>query len=199
PFRMDEALATTLTADRVDLEAFAGAKKSDRVVLRYDFSPASELGRAVRLREAVFTDYHGGTWMRGQPSTAAVGRIPAAYGVPRRPPAGSSSPARIGVELNVVGRGFLFLPYGAYELALESGSSTAQPDGVVQVAGGQRAVRYSASVARLPAAGLGRSAMDYRQVPAGVRAHAIKLTGDLNHPQKIADRIEGHLHTHLSY
>src|SRR5262249_19165666 len=117
PFRMDEALATTLTADRVDLEAFAGAQNSGPVVLRYDFSPASRLGRAVRLREAVFTDYHGGTWMRGQPSTAAVGRIPAAYGVPRRPPAGSSSPARIGVELNVVGRGFLFLPYGAYELA----------------------------------------------------------------------------------
>src|SRR4029077_9530285 len=57
PFRLDEALSATLTADRVDLETFAAAKKSDRVVLQFTVEPSEELSRVLRLREAIFTDY----------------------------------------------------------------------------------------------------------------------------------------------
>jgi len=199
PFRIDEALSTTLTADRVDLEAFASAKKSDRVVLRFDVEPGEALDRMLRLREAVFTEYRDGTWLRGLPSSASTARIPAVYGVPRAAPAGSGHAARIAVELNVVARGFLFLPYGSYDLQLESGASSPQPDGVVQVSGGQRAVRYAASVASVPPRGLGRSSMDPRQVPQEVRAYATKLTAGLEEPQAIYDRIRRHFETDFVY
>ena len=85
PFRLDEALATTLAADRVDLEAFSSAKKSDRVVLRFELDPELELPRVLRLREAVFTDYRDGSWLRGTLS-AADGKLPPSPGVPRAAP-----------------------------------------------------------------------------------------------------------------
>jgi transglutaminase-like putative cysteine protease len=199
PFRIDEALSTMLTADRVDLEAFASAKKSDRVVLRFEVEPDAALDRVLRLREAVFTEYRDGSWLRGLPSTAASGRVAAVYGVPRAAPAGSSRPARITAELNVVARGFLFLPYGSYDLSVEGGTSLPQSDGVVQVAGGQRALRYAASVARLDPQGPGRSSMDPREVPAQVRAYALKLTAGLEDPHAIYDRIRRHLETEFVY
>lgn len=199
PFRMEEAFATTLTADRVDLEAFSSAKKSDRVVLRFELAPDTELDRVLRLREAVFTEYRDGTWLRGQPSTGASGRFPPAFGVPRTAPAGVRSPARLTVELNVVGRGFLFLPYGAYDLSLESGAASPQADGVVQVSGGQRAVRYAASVPRVTPQGRGRSSMDPRLVPQEIRAYAGKLTAGLTDPRAIYDRIQRHFETDFVY
>ena len=199
PFRIEEALSTALTADRVDLEGFSSAKKSDRVVLRFEVEPEQALDRVLRLREAVFTEYRGGAWLRGVPPSAATGRIRPAYGIPRAAPAGSSRPARISVELSLLAKGFLFLPYGAYDLTLESGSSTPQPDGVVQVSGGQRAVRYAAAVARVDPEGLGRSAMDPRRVPPAVRAYAEKLTAGLEEPHAIYDRIHRHLETEFVY
>jgi hypothetical protein len=199
PFRIDDALSTTLTADRVDLAAFASAKSSDRVVLRFDVEPMEDVDRVLRLREAVFTEYRDGTWLRGRPSSAASGRFPAAYGVPRAAPEGSGRPARISAELNVVAKGFLFLPYGTYDLQMENGTPSPQPDGVVQAAGGQRAVRYAASVARGAPRGLGRSSMDPRQVPPLVRDYAVKLTAGLTEPSAIYDRIRRHLETDFVY
>ncbi|MGH9398779.1 MAG: transglutaminaseTgpA domain-containing protein [Thermoanaerobaculia bacterium] len=198
PFRLDEAMATTLTADRVDLEAFSSAKKSDRVVLRYELDPERELERVLRLREAVFTQYRDGGWLRGVPS-AAAGQPRPAPGVPRAAPAGAGRAAGISVEMNMVARGFLFLPYGSYDLSLDSGVSSPQADGVVSVSGGQRAVRYSASVARVEPEGRGRSAIDPRAVPREVAAYAARLTGDLVDPKAIWERIRRHLETEFVY
>lgn len=198
PFRLDEALATTLAADRVDLEAFSSAKKSDRVVLRFELDPERELPRVLRLREAVFTDYRDGTWLRGTLS-AADGQVPPSRGVPRAAPVGGGLAARISVEMNLVARGFLFLPYGSYDLSFDSGTPAPQPDGVVSVSGGQRAVRYSASVARVEPQGPGRSIIDPRAVPREIRAYAATLTGDLNDPSAIWDRIHRHFETDFLY
>lgn len=107
--------------------------------------------------------------------------------------------ARISVEMNLVARGFLFLPYGSYDLAFDSGTPAPQADGVVSVSGGQRAVRYSASVARVEPKGLGRSIIDPRAVPREIRAYAMKLTGDLDDPLAIWDRIRRHFLTDFVY
>jgi len=198
PFRLDDALATTLTADRVDLEAFSAAKKSDRVVLQMKVDPEAEVDRVLRLREAVFTEYHDGTWHRGAPEPRHGGARPG-QGVPRALPAGSSRTAGVAIELNPLSRAFLFLPYGAYDLSLEGGSASPQPDGVVSVSGVQRTVRYSASVARVAPSGTGRSAMDPRLVPLEVRAYAQTLTGDLTDSRAIYDRIRRHFETDFVY
>jgi hypothetical protein len=208
PFRLDDALATTLTADRVDLEAFSSAKRSDRVVLQMNVDPESEVDRVLRLREAVFTDYHEGTWHR-MPE-ARRGRAHSAQGVPRALPAGSARAASVSIELNPLARAFLFLPYGAYDLSLEGGNASPQADGVVSVAGVQRTVRYSVSVAsgfrarlpevaRLAPSGSGRSAMDLRLVPIEVRAYAEKLTAGLTEPLAIYERIRRHFETDFVY
>jgi protein-glutamine gamma-glutamyltransferase len=196
PFRLDDALATTLTADRVDLEAFSSAKRSDRVVLQMTVDPETELGRVLRLREAVFTDYHEGTWHRGTPESR---RARGAQGVPRSLPAWSARAAGVSIELNPLARAFLFLPYGAYDLSLEGGNASPQTDGVVSVSGVQRTVRYSASVARLSPSAVGRSAMDLRLVPLEVRAYTEKLTAGLNDPQAIYERIQRHFETDFVY
>jgi len=209
PFRIDDALSTTLTADRVDLEAFSSAKKSDRVVLQMTVDPETELDRMLRLREAVFTDYHEGTWHRGTPEPHR-GRGHPAQGIPRALPAGSARAAGVSIELNPLARAFLFLPYGAYDLSLEGGSASPQTDGVVSVSGVQRTVRYSVSVAsgfraRLPEVArlvpsvAGRSAMDLRLVPIEVRAYAERLTAGLTDPQAIYERIQRHFETDFVY
>jgi hypothetical protein len=197
PFRLDDALATALTADRVDLEAFSSAKKSDRVVLQMTVEPEGELERALRLREAVFTDYHDGSWHRSPEPRR--GRTHPAAGVPRALPAGTARAAGVSIELNPLARAFLFLPYGSYDLSLEGASAIPQPDGVVSVSGVQRTVRYAASVARVAPSGSGRSAMDPRLVPREVRAYAEKLTAGLTDPGAIYDRIRRHFETDFVY
>jgi transglutaminase-like putative cysteine protease len=207
PFRLDDALSTTLTADRVDLEAFSSAKKSDRVVLQMTVDPESEVDQVLRLREAVFIDYHEGSWHRGTPEPR---RGRSSQGVPRALPAGSSRAAGVSIELNPVARAFLFLPYGAYDLSLEGGNVSPQTDGVVSVSGVQRTVRYSVSVAsgyrarppeiaRTTPSGTGRSAMDPRLVPIEVRAYAEKLTAGLTDPLAIYERIRRHFEADFVY
>ena len=41
PFRVDNAFSTALAADRVDLESFGSAKRSNQIVLRMDMEPPS--------------------------------------------------------------------------------------------------------------------------------------------------------------
>ena len=198
-FRMDDAFATTLTADRVDLEAFSSAKKSDRVVLRFELDSEREIARVFRLREAVFTEYRDGSWLRGTP-TASDGQVRPAMGIPRVSPTGGGPAAHISVEMNLVARGFLFLPYGSYGLAFDSGVPAPQADGVVSVQGGQRAIRYSASVARVEPRGPGRSIIDPRVgAPGGPRVRRqadgrpFRPAGDLG-PDPPASRIGLRLH-----
>ena len=69
--RFDKALA----ADRVDLESFGAAKRSDRVILRLSSRAATLAPEdSLRLREAVFTDYLDGVWTRDPRVGARRGR-----------------------------------------------------------------------------------------------------------------------------
>ena len=60
PFRVEDAFGKALSSDRVDLQSFGAAKQSDRVILRLSSEPALAPTDALRLREAVFTDYLDG-------------------------------------------------------------------------------------------------------------------------------------------
>jgi transglutaminase-like putative cysteine protease len=191
PLRLDEALSSALTADRVELENFGAAKRSDRVVLTMQVDPVRLLPQALRLREAVFTDYRAGCWTR------SAERQEASRLSPRRataaPPPAKAQPESSGIvsiNLNLFTNGFLFLPYGASNLEIERGYPLRLPDGVVQVAASHRAVRYSARLHSGSVRGPGSTVIEPIRVPQEVRDYAMRLTGDLDSPSAIYARIE---------
>ena len=100
--------------------------------------------------------------------------------------------AVVSVDQNVVGQGFLFLPYGATEVRLDRGRATELADGVMQVGSSRGPVRYEADVARVPPRGSGRGAIAASDVPGEIQKYALELTGDLTDPKAIAARIEQH-------
>jgi len=190
--RIDDAFSTSLAADRVDLESFGAAKRSDRVVFRMDVEPIAALPRVLRLREAVFTDYREGVWTRnpfgrrvGTPGGGSADRAP-------RTRSGGSLSARLSIDLNLFANGFLFLPYGASGLELDRGFPVVLPDGVVHLAAGRRSVHYAVEAGGAEPRGVGLSAIDPASVPPEIREYAAKLTGDLSDPAAIYDRIRGH-------
>jgi hypothetical protein len=190
--RVDDAFFTSLAADRVDLESFGAAKRSDRVVFRMDVEPLTALPNVLRLREAVFTDYREGVWTRspfgrrvGRPGFDPADRAPQA-------PSGQSPSARLAIDLNLFANGFLFLPYGASGLELDRGFPVVLPDGVVRLTAGRRTVHYRVEASAAEPRGIGLSAIDPASVPPEIRDYAAKLTGDLSDPAAIYDRIRGH-------
>ena len=185
PFRVDDNLATTLAADRVDLESFAAAKRSDQVVLRLTAS-RGDWKRVVRLREAVFTTYHDGVWTR---------RPEPRRGAPWPPETVDDGREPVRIDLNLSGKGFLFLPYGFDTLSLADGrAATLLPDGLVQAAPGRRAVSYELGLSRPAAArGAGKSAIDSSDVPPEIREYADKLLGDEHNPAAVYETIRDHL------
>ncbi len=193
PFRLDDSFSTTLAADRVDLESFGAAKRSDRVVLRLTAEPA-DAHRVVRLREAVFTQYRGGVWTR-EPSTVRPGP-----GVPKDlAPRPGRPPVRI--DLNLFSKGFLFLPYGVETLRLGEGRS-AYPlaDGLIQASPGRRTVSYEVGLGRpAPARGPGRGAIDPETVPREIGEYAARLVGEERDPVAIYRVIESHLRKNFVY
>jgi hypothetical protein len=198
PFRVDDALATALSADRVDLESFGAAKRSDRVVLRLTSRPDIARDAPLRLREAVFTEYQDGSWIRNpwREPRRGDGTRPGSgggfvYGVGEN---ASREPVTwvVTADLYVFGQGFLFLPYGTSAVRVERGRVTEVPDGVVQVASRRGPVRYEAQVRRVPARGPGESAISPADVPTEIQQYAIRLTSDLIDPYAIYKRIEDH-------
>jgi transglutaminase-like putative cysteine protease len=188
PFRVDDAFSKALSADRVDLESFGAAKRSDRVVLRLSARPALPGAEGLRLREAVFTEYQDGSWLRDPWRGTRRGETTAfpAEGGPRRP--GSWV---LAADLNVFGQGFLFLPYGVTAVRVEKGRASEIPDGVMLVAS-RGPVRYEADVRREPPRGKGKGAISPADVPEEVQKYAIELTSDLTEPAAIYRRIESH-------
>jgi transglutaminase-like putative cysteine protease len=186
PFRMDDNLSTVLAADRVDLESFGAAKRSDRVVMRLT-AATEDRPRVVRLREAVFTEYRDGVWTRG-PGSARARPFPA-----EPPERRGREPVRI--DLALFAKGFLFLPYGTESVRLErSRSARALSDGVLQASPGQRDLRYEVGLARPgPARGAGESAIDPRLVPPEIAEFAAKVAGDETVPVRVYRRIEERL------
>ena len=195
PFRVDDALGRALASDRVDLQSFGAAKQSDRVILRIESRPALEPADVLRLREAVFTDYLDGVWTRDP----RVGSRRGEASAHRLGVAAGKTAAVVTVDLNVVGQGFLFLPYGSGEVRMERGRAMELPDGVMQVASTRGPVRYAADVARSRARGAGRGSIAPADVPGEIQKYALELTGDLEDPRAIALRIEQHFAKNFVY
>jgi hypothetical protein len=191
PFHLDEGLSTALTADRVDLESFGAAKRSDRVVLRLTAAP-EDRPRVARLREGVFTLYHDGVWTR-RPSAGRGETYPSG------PHRGAREPVRI--DLALFAKGFLFLPYGIDSVRLEAGRSAyVLPDGLLQATSGPRNVRYEVGLGRPePVRGVGASAIDPRSVPPEIAEYAAKLADGENDPVEIYRRIEERLRKSFIY
>ena len=196
PFRVDDAFSKAMTADRVDLESFGAAKRSDRVILRLSARPALPLSDGLRLREAVFTEYQEGSWLRDPWRGSRRGEA-SAY--PGNPP-GASTPGQwvMSADLNVFGQGFLFLPYGTRGVRVEKGRAAELPDGVMQVSS-RGTVHYEADVGREPARGKGLAVISAADVPPEVQKYAIELTGDLEDPTQIYRRIESHFSKDFVY
>jgi transglutaminase-like putative cysteine protease len=200
PLRIEEALSSTLTADRVELENFGSAKRSDRVVLSLEVQPAYLLNQSVRLREAIFTEYRNGAWTRSaghRPETRMF--APRSLAAPPSPLSRRDLSGRVSINLNLFTNGFLFLPYGATNLEVERGFPMRLPDGVVQAGGSRRAVRYSADVRAGKYVIPGVSAIDPSLVPPEIRDYTNALTGDLDRPAAIYDRIEEHFRKQFVY
>ncbi len=195
PFRLDDAVGRALASDRVELDSFGAAKQSDRVILRLESDPPLANAEMLRLREAVFTDYLDGVWTRDPRVGVRRGDRPAHGG---GTPAGPRV-AAVTVDLNVVGQGFLFLPYGSGNVRLERGRAMELPDGVMQVASGRGPVRYGTDVLRGRPRGSGRGAIASVDVPGEVQKYAFELTGDLTDPRAIARRIEAHFAKNFVY
>ncbi len=190
PFRVEDALGKTLASDRVDLESFGAAKRSNRVILRLSSESQLAAEDSLRLREAVFTDYLDGAWTR-DPRVGARRGERAAHAA-AAPTSRAGSAAVISVDLNVYGQGFLFLPYGSAAVQVERGRSVELPDGVMQVSSSRGPVRYRAEVRRMPARGAGRGAISPADVPVEIQKYAIELTAGLSEPRAIARRIAEH-------
>jgi transglutaminase-like putative cysteine protease len=199
PIRLDDSPSTAVATDRVDLDAFGGAKQSDRVILRLSIDPPVGMPELLRLREAVFTQYRNGVWTR---SSRAAREVRGTSGV--QLVSGDSLPpedrlAQLSVDQSFFGSGFLFLPYRSSYLRVERGRPVLYADGSVQVSSTRTTVRYETSVAKQPARGAGRSAIDPAQVPAEIRDYAEKLTGTLTEPAQIASRIVTHFRRGFVY
>jgi transglutaminase-like putative cysteine protease len=196
PFRVDDAFSRAIASDRVDLDAFSAAKRSDRVILRLSSSPPLPMQDELRLREAVFTEYDQGVWVRDP-------RVGPRRGEKSAFTPGGPAPERplsvVTVDLNVYGQGFLFLPYGASAVRVERGRASEMQDGVMQVGSGRGTVRYEADVRRETPRGAGRGVIPVSDVPEEVREYAYTLTGDLSNPVEIYGRIEDHFRKDFIY
>ena len=188
PFRIDDAFSKAISSDRVDLDSFTAAKRSDRVILRLSSSSQLPGEDALRLREAVFTNYDSGVWLRDPRAGTRRGER-SAYAP--GPAAEARAPtAVVSVDLNVYGQGFLFLPYGTFAIRVEKGRAWEMPDGVMQIGSGRGPVRYEADVREGPPRGPGRGVIAISDVPDAVQQYALQLTGDLTDPAAIYHRIE---------
>ncbi|HEV8609494.1 MAG TPA: DUF3488 and transglutaminase-like domain-containing protein [Thermoanaerobaculia bacterium] len=199
PLRFEDSFSTAVATDRVDLDSFGGAKRSDRVVLRLSVDPPVAFPELLRLREAVFTQYRNGVWTR----SARAGReIRGPSGV--KLVTGDALPdedrfARMSADENLFGSGFLFLPYRSTHLRVERGRPLLLADGTVQASSSRATVRYEVSVGKVPVRGSGAVAIDPSIIPPTVAEYAWKLTGDLTAPTEIAARIVGHFRRGFIY
>jgi protein-glutamine gamma-glutamyltransferase len=196
PFRIDDAFSSTLTADRVDLNTFGAAKRSEQVVLQMSVDPESALPRVLRMREAVFTLYHRGVWTRSSDRPGPGDRSERPLAQTR---AQQHEVGRLSVELNMSANGFLFLPYGADRPEVDGEVPTVLRDGVVTLSHAVRSVRYAVDFRGVEPRAVGSSAIDPETVPPEIRQYARELTGDLKEPLAIYARIRDNFARKFTY
>ena len=200
PIHVDDAQSTAVATDRVDLDSFGGAKRSDRVVLRLTVEPGLASPELLRLREAVFTQYRTGVWTRGgrsrrdRDTREGVRLVPTGDSLP-----GGDRLATVSIDQNLYGSGFLFLPYRSTHLRLERGRPVLQPDGIVQASSSRAVVHYEIAVGKVDARGAGESAIDPARVPGAIADYARRLTGGMRDPRQIADTIVAHFRRGFVY
>jgi transglutaminase-like putative cysteine protease len=199
PIRFEDSNPTAVSTDRVELDSFGGAKRSDRVVLRLSVDPPVALPDLLRLREAVFTQYRNGVWTRSARAAREIRTVPGIQLVSDQSMLPENRLARLSVDENLFGSGFLFLPYRSSHVWVERGRSNLLSDGTVQASSSRATVRYEVSVGKEEARGGGHSAIDPAAVPPAVRDYAWKLTAGLTNPEEIADRIVAHFRTGFVY
>ncbi|HEV8230904.1 MAG TPA: DUF3488 and transglutaminase-like domain-containing protein [Thermoanaerobaculia bacterium] len=199
PIRFEDSNPTAVSTDRVELDSFGGAKRSDRVVLRLSVDPPVALPDLLRLREAVFTQYRNGVWTRSARAAREIRTVPGIQLVSDQSMLPENRLARLSVDENLFGSGFLFLPYRSSHVWVERGRSNLLSDGTVQASSSRATVRYEVSVGKEKARGGGHSAIDPAAVPPAVRDYAWKLTAGLTNPEEIADRIVAHFRTGFVY
>ena len=199
PVRFDDSSGTAVAADRVDLDSFGGSKLSDRVIRRLSVDPPVAFPELLRLREAVFTKYRNGIWTREPLADRHARGHMGIELVPDDSYLPDDHLARISVDQNVVGTGFLFLPYRSSHVHVERGRAVLLSDGAVQVSSSRPTVRYEVSVAKEDPRGAGESAIDPARVPPEIRDYAWKLTEGITDPRQIADRIVEHFRTGFVY
>ncbi|HEY3169565.1 MAG TPA: DUF3488 and transglutaminase-like domain-containing protein [Thermoanaerobaculia bacterium] len=199
PIRFEDSNPTAVSTDRVELDSFGGAKRSDRVVLRLSVDPPVALPDLLRLREAVFTQYRNGVWTRSARAAREIRTVPGIQLVSDQSMLPENRLARLSVDENLFGSGFLFLPYRSSHVWVERGRSNLLSDGTVQASSSRATVRYEVSVGKEEARGGGHSAIDPAAVPPAVRDYAWKLTAGLTNPEEIAVRIVAHFRTGFVY
>lgn len=199
PVRLDDSSGTAVAADRVDLDSFGGSKLSNRVILRLSVDPPVAFPELLRLREAVFTKYRNGIWTREPLADRHARGHMGIELVPDDSYLPDDHLARLSVDQNVVGTGFLFLPYRSSHVHVERGRAVLLSDGSVQVSSSRPTVRYEVSVAKEDPRGAGESSIDPARVPQEIRDYAWKLTEGLTEPEQIADRIVEHFRTGFVY
>ncbi|MDQ5871945.1 MAG: DUF3488 and transglutaminase-like domain-containing protein, partial [Acidobacteriota bacterium] len=199
PVRLDDGAGTAVAADRVDLDSFGGSKVSDRVILRLSVDPPVAFPELLRLREAVFTKYRNGVWTREPLADRhARGHVGVEL-VQDDSSLPASHLARLSIDQNVAGTGFLFLPYRSSHVHVERGRAVLLSDGSVQVSSSRPTARYQVSVAKEEPRGAGDTSIDPARVPPEIRDYAWKLTEGLTDPREIADRIVEHFRTGFVY
>jgi transglutaminase-like putative cysteine protease len=199
PVRLDESAGTAVAADRVDLDSFGGSKLSDRVILRLSVDPPVAFPELLRLREAVFTRYRNGVWTREPLADRhARGHVGVEL-VEEDSFLPEEHLARVSVDQNVVGTGFLFLPYRSSHVHVERGRAVLLSDGSIQVSSSRPSVRYQVSVAKEEPRAAGENSIDPARVLPEIRDYAWKLTEGLTDPREIADRIVEHFRTGFVY
>jgi transglutaminase-like putative cysteine protease len=199
PIRLDDSPSTAVATDRVDLDSFGGAKQSNRVILRLSIDPPIAMPELLRLREAVFTQYRNGVWTRSTHATREVRGTSGPQLVSEDSLPSEDRLAHLSVDQSFFGSGFLFLPYRTSHVRVERGRPILLADGSVQVSSTRTTVRYEASVAKQPARGAGRTAIDPEQVPPEIRDYAEKLTAGLTDPAQMASRIVTHFRRGFVY
>jgi septal ring factor EnvC (AmiA/AmiB activator) len=195
PIPKDSDDSSFYTSDRVDLESFSAAKRSDRIVLRV--TPIrGDLLNPLRLRETTFNRYRNGHWWRegmlGRHMPADPQGAVRLEGDPSFPAARpSQNPSRsLEIEMSSLVSGFLFLPYGAAAVVPREGVVNISADSAVTMFGGRRGAPYRVDY-EPQGAGIapGHSVIWAHDVPEEVTKIASNLALGARNRQDIAHRL----------
>jgi murein hydrolase activator len=182
------------TSDRVDLGAFAAAKRSDRIVLTV--TPIrGPIPVELRLRETTFNRYSDGRWwregMRGSAARAdADGRVEVAPG---------HSARAIEIQESSLSPGFLFLPYGTTAVTVRKGALARSPDGTLAAMARGGVGLFQAEYTPGPRGAPGRVSVATHDIPPEISLLAHRIAAGAGSRQEAARRLFAYLQQGFRY